>query len=571
MKFRNTALAIAALVVAALFFSRGRDDGARRSDSRFGLNKYGLYLASYRAEIANDIFNLEDIYPEAVEQNGDDFLGKSFIIKAINGDSAGALADAGKEAERNPSNTLPAIYLAYSDFINGDYAAAGKRLDAAKGKSDTFIIRFLKSWVLFAEGRKEEAKKLLAAANGSRAFGKIALMHAAYQAEISGEIPLAGGFYAAAMHMKPDLSDVESAAGFFLRNGMRKKAVDIVSDFAGDLSSSVSASSLAAAIEGGYIPPAVDDPQKGMAKALFDISSILMRAFAFTNDLYIMYVGMSLELWPEFGMARVMQAEIFKKYGRTGQYAAALRMIPRSSYLYPLSRMNYASYLISIGSDDGKALKIYRELLSGYPGMAVLYQNVGDYYRAKGEYKKAVGYYTDGIGRADGKGDAGLYFSRAIAHDLSHDAARAVEDFELAFELDPKNPVLLNYYGYFLLLDGRDIEKGRRLVERAVRLEPLNPYYIDSYAWALFKSGAVDEAMKMAEYAKAFEPKNPVIMDHLGDIYWSAGRRREAVFEWSKAKARLKDGDVNGELNGISEYKLDRKIERGLESEPEDE
>jgi tetratricopeptide (TPR) repeat protein len=351
---------------------------------------------------------------------------------------------------------------------------------------------------------------------------------------------------------------------------MKKKAVDIVSSFAGDLSYSVSAASLASAIEAGYVPPAIDTPRKGMAKALFDISNILISAFAFTNDLYVMYVGMSLELWPEFEIARVMQAEVFKRYGRTGQYAETLGMIPKSSYLYPINRINYASYLIARGSDDGKALEIYKELLASYPDMYALYQNIGDYYRIRGEYGKAEGYYADGLAHADDKGKAGLYFSRAITRDLSHDIAGAVEDFERAYELDTKNPVLLNYYGYFLLLEGRDVETGRRLVERAVRLEPLNPYYIDSYAWALFKSGSIEEAMKMAEYAKAFEPKNPVIMDHLGDIYWSSGRRREAVFEWSKAKARLKEGDVPEELNGLGEHKLDRKIARGLEAEPED-
>jgi predicted negative regulator of RcsB-dependent stress response len=72
----------------------------------------------------------------------------------------------------------------------------------------------------------------------------------------------------------------------------------------------------------------------------------------------------------------------------------------------------------------------------------------------------------------------------------------------------------------------------------------------------------------MEEYAKAFEPKNPVIMDHLGDIYWTIGRRREAVFEWKKAMARLADGDVpENVLDGLSEYKLGYKIEHGLGGE----
>ena len=30
-------------------------------------------------------------------------------------------------------------------------------------------------------------------------------------------------------------------------------------------------------------------------------------------------------------------------------------------------------------------------------------------------------------------------------------------------------------------------------------------------------------------------PEDPTINDHLGDAYWRAGRRREAVFKWSTA------------------------------------
>ena len=195
--------------------------------------------------------------------------------------------------------------------------------------------------------------------------------------------------------------------------------------------------------------------------------------------------------------------------------------------------------------------------------MAAPYQGIGDYYRSSGSPKKAVEYYSGGIAHARAKPLADLYFSRAMAYDMLGERDLAAADFENALELEPKNPVVLNYYGYFLVSGGGDVAKGRKLVEAALFVDPMNAYYLDSYAWALFKSGDIAGALRMGEYAKSFEPKNPVIIDHLGDIYWSAGRRREAMFEWKKALSELDGAKNERELEDLSEYRLGYKIRHG--------
>ena len=566
MKHGKFALAIALLAAAAALFALkgpGAPDGAALEVR--GGNKYGLYLASIRAELANDIFGLGDIYPAAVRENGDDFLGKSFVIKALDGDADGARADAVADALKNPGGTLPAIYLAYGDFMKKDYAAAHERLDSLGSKSDAFIVKFFKSWTLVALGRYETALDLLESEINNRAFEKIVLVHLALVAELAGDKEYADELCAEILRFKPDLSDIEDIAGFYIRAGRRDKAIRVVSGFVQDVPSSVSALSLLDAVKDGYVPPAVDTADKGLAKAFFDISNVLMRAFSFTNDLYIMYTGMALDLWPEFDMAKLMKAEAYRKYGRGAEYAAALLAIPKESYLYMVSRLNYANYLMNEGGDPRRALKIYRGLLAGNPSAPAPYQGLGDYYRTSGSPERALGYYSDGIARAGGKSLADLHFARAMAYDSLGKRELAAADFESALELDSKNPVVLNYYGYFLVSGGGDVAKGRKLVESALFVDPMNAYYLDSYAWALFKGGDIPGALRMSEYAKSFEPKNPVIIDHLGDIYWSAGRRREAVFEWKKALAELPGAGKSRDLEGLSEHRLGYKILYGLE------
>lgn len=37
------------------------------------------------------------------------------------------------------------------------------------------------------------------------------------------------------------------------------------------------------------------------------------------------------------------------------------------------------------------------------------------------------------------------------------------------------------------------------------------------------------------EKASLLEPVDPVVTDHLGDVYWSVGRKREAEYQWHRA------------------------------------
>ena len=52
-------------------------------------------------------------------------------------------------------------------------------------------------------------------------------------------------------------------------------------------------------------------------------------------------------------------------------------------------------------------------------------------------------------------------------------------------------------------------------------------------------------------------PSDPVINDHLGDVYWRTGRQLEAKFQWNHAR------DLKPEPEDLA--KILRKIERGLE------
>jgi len=108
-----------------------------------------------------------------------------------------------------------------------------------------------------------------------------------------------------------------------------------------------------------------------------------------------------------------------------------------------------------------------------------------------------------------GKIEAGIeHFRKAIAIDPSHGGAHgalgnallalgrekeAIEAYEAAVRKRLKNARPLNNLGFLLVERGIDPPRGVRLLERAVRIEPDNPHFLDSLGWAYFKTGRARE------------------------------------------------------------------------------
>lgn len=166
--------------------------------------------------------------------------------------------------------------------------------------------------------------------------------------------------------------------------------------------------------------------------------------------------------------------------------------------------------------------------------------------------------------------------------DILHAAGRndsAYVDYEKAVNYDPANIGVLNNLAYYMSVDGVNLDRAERYIKQVLMQEPLNPTYIDTYAWVLFKQkdyqgarrqidaalalyasdadsvmSAIDlagdivevsdtaaaETAEAAEIVEAVEEEaadtpSSEIYDHAGDIYFMTGDHREAVQFWEKA------------------------------------
>jgi tetratricopeptide (TPR) repeat protein len=100
---------------------------------------------------------------------------------------------------------------------------------------------------------------------------------------------------------------------------------------------------------------------------------------------------------------------------------------------------------------------------------------------------------------------------------------------------DPNNATALNNLGYFLADHDERLDEALGMIQRAVRAEPTNPSYLDSFGWAYYKLGKLKEAERYLSDAARRNPASATIQEHLGDLFQRLGQREKAQTSWRKA------------------------------------
>ena len=116
--------------------------------------------------------------------------------------------------------------------------------------------------------------------------------------------------------------------------------------------------------------------------------------------------------------------------------------------------------------------------------------------------------------------------------------AAARRCFLEAIESDPPTPEAFVQLGTLLAREGR-FEQARLHLERSLELSPENPAAMNSLARILAETGTdLNEALTLAQRARARDPDNPDFADTLGWVYLEQGLNDSAVEILSQIVAR---------------------------------
>jgi len=114
-------------------------------------------------------------------------------------------------------------------------------------------------------------------------------------------------------------------------------------------------------------------------------------------------------------------------------------------------------------------------------------------------------------------------------------------------KIKPDHAQAYNALGYGLLERNERIPEAMLLVEKALQLAPDDAAIMDSVGWGYYRSGKLDESVKMLRRAYAGNA-NPEIAAHLGEVLWVRGDKAEAKKIWQDS---LKENSGNEELQAV--------------------
>jgi Flp pilus assembly protein TadD len=245
---------------------------------------------------------------------------------------------------------------------------------------------------------------------------------------------------------------------------------------------------------------------------------------------------LALNLRPDSTSARLLASDISLANKQPADALAVLAPVDADDPLLPLVQMRRAVIAERTDRTDD-ALRILADVARELPGRPEPLVMQGDILRGHARYAEAVAAYDKAVvliphPTAD---NWALFYNRAIALDRDHKWPRAEADLAHALALAPGQPYVLNYLGYSLTEQGRDLPRARKMIEQAAAAQPDDGAIADSLGWVMLRQGDTAGGLKQLERAAELEPNDATINMHLGDAYWAVGRKLDAQFQWRRA------------------------------------
>jgi tetratricopeptide (TPR) repeat protein len=513
------------------------DPGSEKLE--IGDSQPGNYLSALIASADRDTLAAEVYYREALraDPRNPDLLERAFAAALSNGDEPSADALAERLLVRDPSNSLARLSIAVHDIEQGQFAAARAHLASGEAmRARDLTTALLTAWSYAGQSDLRHALDTL-----DRIRDPSVLAFRDYHAGLIAS--LLGDSAEAQRRLKSAYDNDKSSLRFA---DAYARALDAQGDVAGatkvyqDFSVVIPhhpliERALADLKANESLQPLVHDAKEGAAEALYGLGSAGSRQ---GDELpALVYLRLSLYLRPSNDLTAVTLASLFEQLKQGDQVIAAYQMVSASSPLKLGADIQIALELDSMGKTD-EATQRLTQIIAARPHDVETLSALAELQRSAKKYVEAAATYDQAIAAVaiPQRDNWTLFYFRGICYERSNQWPKAEADFKKALELNPDQPMVLNYLGYSWVDKGLNLEEAFKMLRRAVELQPNDGYIVDSLGWAHFKLGQYQEAAQTLEKAIDLKPADPVLNDHLGDAYWRINRRTEAHFQWNHAR-----------------------------------
>lgn len=554
---RGAVLGFGSLVAASLFVA----PTSASTTGEHTVSLSGNFLAGHIAQKRRDLSAAAKFWGKALAQDSDDpnLTRRAFLYAVMNADLDRAIELAEKYVSLEQKGPISNLALALRDAKAGEWAKVEERMSTMDGTGlNSFTKPAMLGWAAYAQSGLEAglaALKPLRELGGSRALHDL---HAGLMNELSDKLAVAETYYLSVAEDDggASLRSARILGTLYERQGKYPEAKAAYELYLQEQpNSQFVEQDLARVAQGGTPPQLIKNAQDGVAEALFGIASSLNRQGGYETSLVL--GQLALYIRPEFPVMQYMLGGLFEQLDRYADAIEMYKRLPDDSPFGPTSKIRIANNLDQIDREE-EAIEILMAAAAARPEDPRPKTNLGDVYRRMEKWDDAVAAYdlaVERMGELEPRHWQILY-TRGIVLERAKIWERAEKDFLKALELNPDQPLVLNYLGYSWVEKGLHLDRALEMIKTAVKKRPHDGYITDSLGWVYYKLGRYEEAVPELERAVELRPEDPIINDHLGDAYWRVGRKLEATFQWNHALISDPEPELREEI--------EQKLKHGL-------
>jgi len=163
------------------------------------------------------------------------------------------------------------------------------------------------------------------------------------------------------------------------------------------------------------------------------------------------------------------------------------------------------------------------------------YYDLANLFKDFEKYEDSIKYYTKVLN--DISNDNPLYseilYKRGMSYERLKLWKKSENDLIQSLNLVPEEPYVLNYLAYSWLERNINLEKSIEMLEVALNKKKKDPYIMDSLGWGMYLTGRYEEAEKLLQKAVKLMPLDPIVNDHYADILWKLNKNLQANYFWN--------------------------------------
>jgi tetratricopeptide (TPR) repeat protein len=164
-----------------------------------------------------------------------------------------------------------------------------------------------------------------------------------------------------------------------------------------------------------------------------------------------------------------------------------------------------------------RAIKVVQTAIENEPDHIDYYLYLGSFYEELERFEDALEVLQQGLVKDNTNGR--LHFRTGVVYDKMGRKDESIAAMKNVLRLTPDDAEALNYLGYTYADMGINLDEAEMLIQSALKIKPNDGYITDSLGWVYYKRGDYGQALELLIKAVSLIPDDPVILEHLGDVY----------------------------------------------------